>query len=138
MRWRQTHNTWYLGGAMILVTSSKVHRLLYLKFVGIVTADEMRRRVVEVQSLMDEFKSGFRLLSDLEDLKSMEEECVPILGDMMDRFKTKGIEMVVRVIPDTTKDIGLNILSIFHYGRNVRTITCETTVEGIKALGIQD
>ena len=46
----------------------------------------------------------------------------------------KGIEMVVRVIPDPRKDIGLNILSLFHYRRGLRILTYETLDEAMKAL----
>jgi hypothetical protein len=42
--------------------------------------------------------------------------------------------MVVRVIPDPHKDIGLNILSLFHYRRGVRIVTCETLEEAMRAL----
>jgi hypothetical protein len=42
--------------------------------------------------------------------------------------------MVVRVIPDPQKDIGLNILSLFHYRRRVRIVTCKTLAEAMKAL----
>ena len=42
--------------------------------------------------------------------------------------------MVVRVIPDPYKDIGLNIVSLFHYPRRVRIVTCETLEEAMRAL----
>jgi hypothetical protein len=42
--------------------------------------------------------------------------------------------MVVRVIPNPQKDIGLNILSLFHYRRRVRIVTCETLEEAMNAL----
>jgi hypothetical protein len=41
---------------------------------------------------------------------------------------------VVRVIPDPQKDIGLNILSLFHYRKRVRIVTCETLDEARKVL----
>jgi hypothetical protein len=44
------------------------------------------------------------------------------------------VEAVVRVIPDPQKDIGLNILSLFHYRRRVRIVTCATLGEAMKAL----
>jgi len=45
-----------------------------------------------------------------------------------------GVELVVRVIPDPHKDIGFNILSLFHYRRRVRIVTCPTLEEAMKAL----
>lgn len=121
---------------MILVTSSKAQRLLYLKMFGKITVADLRRTEPEVKILIAGFDAGFRLLNDLDDLQQMDDECAAVLGEMMDFFKTKGIEMVVRIIPDPRKDLGLNILSVFHYGRKVRTVTCKTMEEALNALKI--
>jgi hypothetical protein len=109
---------------MIFVASNKAQRLLYLKMFGTVTAKQMRDHEAELRDLAVELGPGFRLLDDLVGLESMDDECVQVLGELMDFLKTAGIEMVVRIIPDQRKDIGLNILSVFHYGRGVRTVTC--------------
>ncbi|MGZ4961347.1 MAG: hypothetical protein ACXWIU_02170 [Limisphaerales bacterium] len=121
---------------MTLITSSKVQRLLYLKMAGKITAEELRRRMGEVRALVEELKPEFRLLSNLEHLDSMDKECLPVIAEMMDLFRARGLAMVVRVIPDTTKDIGLNILAVFHYGRKVRSVNCKTMEEALKALKI--
>ena len=52
----------------------------------------------------------------------------------MDLCNKKGVEMVVRVIPDPHKDIGLNIMSLFHYRRHVRLVTCQTLAEAMNIL----
>jgi hypothetical protein len=41
---------------------------------------------------------------------------------------------VVRVIPDPQKDIGMQIMSLFHYDRRVRIVTCESLAEAMKVL----
>jgi hypothetical protein len=46
------------------------------------------------------------------------------------------VELVVRVIPDPTKDIGLNILSVFHYRHRVRVVTCQTMEEAARLLAL--
>jgi hypothetical protein len=53
---------------------------------------------------------------------------------MMDLCNKQGAARVVRVIPDPHKDIGLNILSLFHYGRKVRISTYQTLAEALQAL----
>jgi len=53
---------------------------------------------------------------------------------MMDLCNKKGVETVVRVIPDPHKDIGLNIMSLFHYRRRVRVVTCQTLEEARRVL----
>jgi hypothetical protein len=52
----------------------------------------------------------------------------------MELFKTRSIGTVVRVIPDPEKDIGFNILSLTHYRRGVKIVTCETLAEAERAL----
>ena len=42
--------------------------------------------------------------------------------------------MVVRVIPDHHKDIGLNILSQFHYGPKIKLATFESLAAALSAL----
>lgn len=41
---------------------------------------------------------------------------------------------MVRVIPDPYKDIGMNILSVFHYHNHPRIVTCDNMLDGVKAL----
>ena len=56
------------------------------------------------------------------------------MGQVMDLFNAKGVAMVVRVIPDPKRDIGLNILSLFHYSRKVRIVTVKSLDEATKLL----
>jgi len=42
----------------------------------------------------------------------------------------------VRVIPDSNKDIGLNILSLFHYRHQPQVVTCKNMAEAARALGL--
>ena len=84
--------------------------------------------------LLAEVRPGFRLLVDFSGLELMDLACVPHIERMMDRCNQKGVEMVVRVIPDPHKDIGMNILSLFHYRRRVRIVTCETLEKAMEVL----
>ena len=52
----------------------------------------------------------------------------------MDAVAEKEVGMVVRVIPDPHKDIGLNILSKFHYGPEIKLATFESLAEALSAL----
>jgi anti-anti-sigma regulatory factor len=121
---------------MILATSNKAQRLLYLKMFGKITAAELHAHESQVRGLAVDLGVGFRLLSDLTELEAMDEDCIAALGQTMDFLKTSGGELVVRIIPDPRKDIGLNILSIFHYGRGLRTVTCPDFAEALHLLKI--
>jgi hypothetical protein len=119
---------------MVLVTANKTKRLLHISFIARVTPGHLRKGEEDVRALLGEFPSGFRLLTDLERLESMDESCASEIGRMMELFKGSGIELVVRVIPHPHKDIGLSILSVFHYGRGLRSITCESITEAAQVL----
>jgi hypothetical protein len=89
-----------------------------------------------VVALLAELGPGFRLLADLGRMESISKDCVAEIGKAMELFDQKGVALVVRVIPDPTKDIGLNILSHFHYRRHPRTATCANMVEAASLLSI--
>jgi len=119
---------------MFLATMNQSKQLLHLSFIGAVRAEELAQSHDELVLLMAELKPGFRLLTDLGRLDSIGVECVTEIGRIMDLCDQKGVELVIRVIPDSTKDIGLNILSLFHYPHRPRTVTCENMVEAFKLL----
>jgi hypothetical protein len=54
----------------------------------------------------------------------------------MDLFDQRGVNLIVRVIPDASKDIGLNILTAFHYSHQPRVITCQSLAEALHQLSV--
>jgi len=49
--------------------------------------------------------------------------------------KVEDLEgLKLRVIPNPNKDIGMNILSVFHYRNHPRIVTCDNMIEGVRAL----
>lgn len=83
----------------------------------------------EVRAALPKMQSAFRVLADLTELKSMEVSCAPYIEKIMDLCNEKSVATVVRVIPDPTRDIGLQIMSYFHYGGDVRIVTCASLDE---------
>jgi hypothetical protein len=83
-----------------------------------------------------ELAPGFRLLADLTQLESISIDCAPELAKVMDRCAKAGVKLIVRVIPDPSKDIGFTILTRFHYPTKPRAIVCETLVEAAQHLGL--
>jgi hypothetical protein len=66
----------------------------------------------------------------------MEPACSTQIGKEMDLCDQHGVGLVVRVIPDPAKDIGFNLLSIFHYPHHPRMVTCKTMSEAARLLSI--
>jgi hypothetical protein len=119
---------------MLHAESNSSRKLISISYSGHVGAEEARSCVAEVSGLLRDQKPGFRLLTDLSGLESMDLDCVPHVEKMMDLCDQRGVQAVVRVIPDPHKDIGLNIMSLFHYHRHVHLTTCKTMTEAVKTL----
>lgn len=119
---------------MIQAQADKANNLLRVRHTGRVTAAEARQGAEEVLEVLQALEPGFRLLTDLSGLESMELACVPALERMMDACDHCGVSLVVRLIPDPHKDIGMNIMSLFHYSPRVRIVTCATLPEAEAAL----
>lgn len=109
---------------------------MQLSFIGHVTLEDLERGGKDIAELLADWPPGMRLLGDLERLQSMDDDCVAELGKNMELFDRNGVELVVRVIPGSTKDIGLNILMIFHYKKQPRVVTCSKMTEAARILSL--
>ena len=125
----------YTGG-MFLVTSNKPRQLLYLSYLQRVKPEELRRGIEDVKVLMTDLTPGFRLLADFGRLESMDLACTSEIGRLMELIDQRGVGQLVRVIPDPSKDIGLDILSIFHYRHHPQVVTCKNLAEAFKKLSL--
>jgi hypothetical protein len=105
-----------------------------VRYRGRIGAAEVQDVYERVAILLPSMRRGFTFLADLSALDSMELECGPHLAKIMDACNAAGIGTVVRIVPDSRKDIGLNILSIIHYGRGVHVLTCENAAEAERAM----
>ena len=114
---------------MIRFEVDQPQNLLVIRYSGLVGPDETERGLEDVRAGLAKLKSGFRLLADLTELESMDVACAPFIEKAMELCNQKGASMVVRVIPDPRRDIGLQIMSIFHYGGDVKIFTCETLAQ---------
>ena len=121
---------------MFLVTSNKLKQLLCLSFIQHVGPDELRRGLDEVKLLLGDLQPRFRVLVDFSQLDSMDVECTVEIGRAMELIDQSGVGLVVRLIPDSSKDIGMNILAIFHYAHRPRIVTCANMLEAAKALSL--
>jgi hypothetical protein len=121
---------------MLLVTSNKSRQLLCISYIGQVRPEEFTRSQEDVTAQLQELSAGFRLLADFSQLESMKLDCEPELGRTMELIGKAGVALVVRVIPDPSKDIGMNILTVFHYPHRPRVVTCENLTEAVRALGL--
>jgi len=108
--------------------------LIRIAYVGHVTEAGMEKCVAAFKALLSSMRSGFTVLADLTRLDSMELDCVTGITQIMDACRVHGVGTVVRIIPDPSKDIGLNILGIVHYRGGVRVVTCNSSGEAERML----
>jgi len=116
------------------VEADTAKNVLVIRYRGRVDAAAVARCAERVQSRIGKLEPGFRLLVDMTDLESMDVASVPHIEAIMKLCDEKGVSVVVRVIPHPKRDIGLQILSHFHYAADVRIATCTNMDEAMKRL----
>ncbi len=121
---------------MFLVALNKPRQLLHLSYIQHVTPEELRAGYEDVRAMAADLKPGFRLLADFGRLDSMDLACRTELGRFMELADQSGVGLLVRVIPDPGKDIGLDILMLFHYRNRPRMVNCKNMAEAAEKLSL--
>jgi hypothetical protein len=119
---------------MFAVELDRSKRLLVISAANRATAGEVKQVAQRVREVLHEVEPGFRLLTDFRWLEWMDGAAAPHIAEIMDAAAEKDIALVVRVMPDPHKDIGLNILSQFHYKPATRIMTFDTLADAIQSL----
>jgi len=119
---------------MYVVELDQSKRLLVISAAQRVTAEQARLAAQRVRELLQDVAPGFRVLADFRWLDSMDSASARYIAEIMDALAKKGLASVTRVIPDPHKDIGLNILSQFHYGPEIKIATFETLADALQSL----
>jgi len=119
---------------MYSVEADKSKRLVVISTVGRVTKEEAKQAAQRVRDILKDFAAGFRVLADFRWLESMDTAAARHVAEIMDTLTEKQVALVIRVMPDPHKDIGLNILSQFHYGPEIQITTFETMADALQSL----
>jgi hypothetical protein len=119
---------------MYAIELDRSKRLLVISASQRVTAEQAKLAAQRVLELLQDVAPGFRVLADFRWLESMEPSVAPHIAEIMDVLTEKGVVSVTRVMPDPHKDIGLNILSQFHYGPEIQIATFETLADALQSM----
>ena len=119
---------------MYSVEIDRSKRLLVISALQQVTAEQAKLAAKQVHELVRDVAPGFRVLADFRWLESMDSAAAPHVARIMDTLAEKGVSSVTRVMPDPHKDIGLNILSQFHYGPEIQIAAFETLADALQSL----
>ncbi len=119
---------------MYAVELDQSKRLLVISAARRVTAEQIKAVAQRVRELVQDIAPGFRVLVDFRWLDLMDSAAAPHLAEIMEALTEKGVAYVARVMPDPHKDIGLNILSQFHYGPQIQIATFATLADALQSV----
>jgi hypothetical protein len=119
---------------MYSVEADKSKRLIVISAVGHVTEEEVKQAARQVREIVKDIAPGFRVLTDFRWLDSMQASASRYVAEIMDAIAAKQVSLVARVIPDPRKDIGLNILSQFHFGPEIQIANFEALADAVQSL----
>jgi hypothetical protein len=121
---------------MVQVEFHRAEQLSIVTYSQHVDEGEVKAALEQIKQGLPEMNPGFRLLTDLCDLESMDPSCAVYIGQTMELFNGRGVGSVARVIPDPSKDIGFNLMTKFHYSADVPVRTFESCKEARESLGL--
>jgi hypothetical protein len=119
---------------MYAVELDQSKRVLVITAAQRVTAEQGRQATQQVRELLQDVAPGFRVLADFRWLEFMDPATARHVAEIMDTLAQKQVASVTRVMPDPRKDIGLNILSQFHYGPEIQIMTFQTLADALHSL----
>jgi hypothetical protein len=119
---------------MYSVEADTKGKLIVITGTGAVTKNDVEAVARKIREILQDLAPGFVLLCDFRWMTSMDPGATPLIAAIMDMLAERRVRAVVRVLPDPRKDIGFNILSLFHYGPETEILTFETLAEAIQNL----
>ena len=122
---------------MYAVELDRSKRLLVISAAAKITAEEAKMAAQRIREVLRDVAPGFHALADFRWLESMDPAAARHIAAIMDALAEKKVASVTRVMPDPHKDIGLNILSQFHYGANVQIATFETLADAVQTIAVK-
>jgi hypothetical protein len=123
---------------VILIEADPSQELMVVRYGGHVTEPEAVQGVADATDVVARLTKGFRVLVDMTELQRMDLGCAPYIEKVMDLCQAGGVIDIVRVIPDPRRDIGMQIMSRFHYDSGVHIVTCETLDQAREILSAGD
>jgi len=119
---------------MYAVELDRSKRLLVISAAQTVTAEEAKMVAQRIREVLQDVAPGFHVLADFRGLQSMDSAAARHIAEIMDALAEKEVASVTRVMPDPHKDIGLNILSQFHYGPDVTITTFDRLADAVQSI----
>ncbi len=120
---------------MIKVNYDPEYNTIIIEFEGKIDAAQGEQYLPDIQKVLSKVKKGFNLLVDLSSVQTVDPKIQGVIKKVMDLLNAQGVTKILRVIPDPAHDIGLNIMSLFHYSEEVKVLTLRSREEAQERLG---
>lgn len=114
---------------MIRVSYDSTLNAVVIVFSDQVDITQAEQSYIDIQKATPKHGKGFKILTDLSKVESMEPGVRAAIKKSMDFFNQNGVTEVIRIIPDPSKDIGFSIMSLFHYSKDVQILTVSSFEE---------
>lgn len=114
---------------MYLLDIDRLKNRIHVTFA--VSFDEVEAKALyhEIRDRLSELRPGFHILCDLSTLEDFKSEAKIHFRSVMDLCNEHGVDKVIRILPDPHENFGLNLMSYFHYSKQVKQITCKSLKE---------
>jgi anti-anti-sigma regulatory factor len=112
----------------------KEKALLIIYLEGRFDVPKAEKWLEDIESALCHAKEGFKIITDLSRVDNISEAAIEHIEHAMELCGRCGASVIARVIPEPAKDVGFNIMSIFHYSKTTRIYTCATLEEAMKKL----
>ena len=110
---------------MYTISVDENENIISIKIEGGFNLEQADKAQNEIALILQKVKRGFTVLTDMSLLHEMSPESFKSISKTMDMFNAYGIARAIRVMPDISKDIGFNIMDMFHYSPDVKIRTFE-------------
>jgi hypothetical protein len=117
---------------MYSIEIDKEKRFLVISASGHVNKEEVKAVANKVRELVQDAPAGLHALTDLRWMTAMDPAAAKHVAEIMEILQEKQLASVTRIVPDSSKDIGFNILSHFHYKPSVQIFTVESLAEALR------
>ena len=120
---------------MIKISRDPKRNTLIIEFSGKVDRVQAEKSFLELEKILPKVGKGFSLLTDFTSVETVDIEIKSVIEKSMDLINARGVAEVLRVVPDPEMDIGFNIMSAFHYSKEVPVLTLRSREEAQGKLG---
>ena len=114
---------------MLKANYDKEKNVVTVEFEGAVDTDQAEKFFPELHKMVPKDRKGFRLLTDFTLLEKIDIKVQDYIKKTMDFLNQQGVKEILRVVPTSDQDFGFNILSLFHYSRDIKSLTLKSRQE---------